>query len=81
MSGVESSMERLIIPLVNIPQPYRDYLWYNPLMHVTGLMRSGFYGTYEAEYVSVPYVTGISVLCLALGLVLLRRHHQDLLIR
>lgn len=64
-----------------IPQPYRDWLWYNPLLHVTALMRRGFYGTYDAEFVSVPYVTGIALACIALGLLLLRRHYQDLLVR
>jgi len=62
-----------------IPQPYNDYIWYNPLMHVVGLMRSGFYGTYDAEYVSVAYVMGISLSCMVLGLLLLRRHYRDLL--
>ncbi len=36
------------------PQPYRDWLWYNPLVHVIALMRSGFYSTYDATFVSVP---------------------------
>lgn len=71
----------VLIPFGSIPQPYRDYLWYNPLVHLTGLMRAGFYGTYDASYVSVPYVLGISLVCLSIGLVLLRRHHQDLLTR
>ena len=71
----------VILPLNAIPQPYRDYLWYNPVVHVVGAMREGFYPTYDASYVSVPYVMGISLICLAFGLLLLRRHHQDLLIR
>ena len=71
----------VIIPLAAIPNPYRDYLWYNPLMHVTGLMRRGFYGTYDASYVSVPYVMGIALICLALGLALLRGNYRDLLDR
>ncbi|MWD29897.1 sugar ABC transporter permease [Aquicoccus sp. SCR17] len=62
-----------------IPAPYDDYLWYNPLMHVIGLMRSGFYPTYDAIYVSVPFVLLCSLVPLALGLVLLRRYHTDLL--
>ncbi|MEM7238462.1 MAG: ABC transporter permease [Pseudomonadota bacterium] len=64
-----------------IPAPYADFLWYNPLIHVTGLMRRGFYSTYEAAYVSPLYVIGLSLVCLTLGLVLLRRHHRDLLTR
>lgn len=62
-----------------VPDIYGDILWFNPLIHITGLMRQGFYGTYDAPYVSVLYVAGLSLVCLALGLVLLRRHHRDLL--
>lgn len=71
----------VIIPYGAIPQPYREYVWYNPLVHLTGRMRSGFYGTYDASYVSPVYVLGIAMLCFAIGLVLLRRHYQDLLTR
>ena len=28
---------------------------------MVGMMRSGFYGGYRAEYVSVPYVIGIAL--------------------
>lgn len=67
--------------LETIPQPYQDYLWWNPLVHITGLARSGFYGTYDAPYVSILFVVSISTIGLALGLVLLRRHYRDLLLR
>ena len=62
-----------------IPQPYRDYLWYNPLIHVIGYMRSAFYGGYEANYVSPLYVFGLSLVLLVLGLVFLRRYHRDII--
>lgn len=64
-----------------IPEPYADILWFNPLIHVIGLMRQGFYSTYDAVYVSTLYVCGLSLVCMALGLTLLRRHHRDLLTR
>lgn len=69
----------VIFPLHLIPQPYQDWLWWNPLVHVVGQMRGGFYPTYDASYVSVIYVMGISGGCLAMGLLLLRRNYQDLL--
>ena len=62
-----------------IPMPYREYLWYNPLIHITGLARSGFYSTYEPDYVDPVYVLTVSLVSLSLGLVFLRRHHRDLL--
>ncbi|WP_090115020.1 ABC transporter permease [Limimaricola pyoseonensis] len=64
-----------------IPEPYSDYLWFNPLIHVLGLMRRGFYSTYDATYVSVTFVVGVSLTCLALGLLLLWRFHAELLDR
>jgi capsular polysaccharide transport system permease protein len=48
-------------------------------MHITGLMREGFYSSYRPDYINVPYVVGVSFICMAFGLMLLRRHHRDLL--
>jgi len=62
-----------------IPEPYRSYLWYNPLVHVIGTMRSAFYVSYEATYVSPAYVFGLSLTLLVFGLVFLRRYHRDII--
>ena len=64
-----------------IPLPYRDILWYNPLVQVVGQMRRGFYPTYDAAYVSYIYVFGLAVVFLAFGLVFLRRYHKELIHR
>lgn len=61
-----------------IPQPYRDILWYNPLVHIVGLMRRGFYANYDAAYVSLMYLTGVSMVCFLAGIVLLYRGHRVL---
>jgi len=61
----------------DIPTDYRGYVWYNPLIHVVGLMRKGFYPTYGADYVSVGYVLAIAMGCLFTGLLLLRFHPPD----
>lgn len=63
----------------SVPRPFQDYLWYNPLVHVIGQVRSGFYPTYEAEFVSLVYVFGLSLVLLTSGLLLLHRYHRDLL--
>lgn len=63
----------------SMPRVVQDILWWNPLMHLTGLMRKAFYPTYDANYVSVIYVLACAVIPLVVGLLLLRRHHQDLL--
>ncbi|MFT5865342.1 MAG: capsular polysaccharide transport system permease protein [Gammaproteobacteria bacterium] len=63
----------------NIPQPYRDYLWWNPLVHVVGQMRASFYPTYDSNYVSHSYLFGVSLITLLFGLIFLRRYHRDIL--
>lgn len=62
----------------SVPQPYRDWLWWNPLVHVVGQMRRGFFPTYEAAYVSAGYVFGLGGALTVLGLLLLGRHHRAL---
>ncbi|ETX13152.1 sugar ABC transporter permease [Roseivivax halodurans JCM 10272] len=62
-----------------VPLPYRDWLWWNPLIHVVGQMRSGVYATYDGSYVSYLYVFTISAVALATGLLLLRQYHRDLI--
>lgn len=61
-----------------IPEVYRDVLWYNPLVHVVGMMRRGFYSNYDANYISVTYVVGVSMMCMMAGLLFLHRSHRDL---
>lgn len=63
----------------SFPQPYRDWLWWNPLIHVTGAVRAGFYARYDAPYVHPIYVFALSALLLAAGLMFLRRYHSDIL--
>ena len=63
----------------SVPEPYRSWLWFNPLIHVTGLMREGVFATYDAHYASPVYVFGVSGVCLAAGLLLLGRYHRDII--
>lgn len=65
----------------DLPKLVQDILWWNPLVHVTGLMRAGFYPMYYASYASPLYVMTCAVVPLVTGLLLLRRHHLDLLNR
>ena len=62
-----------------LPGQAAALLWYNPMIHVTGLMRRGVYATYDASYVSVLYVSLFAVLPLLLGLMLLRQFNRDVL--
>ena len=62
----------------DIPQPYQDWLWFNPLIHVVGQMRRSFYPSYDGDYVSPIYVFALGLGLILVGLVLLLRFHRDL---
>lgn len=63
----------------SVPPAFQKILWWNPLVHVVGLMRAGFYGSYDAGYVSIPYVLGIALATFVLGSYLMRRHASALI--
>lgn len=63
----------------DLPELAREILWFNPLMHISGIMRSGFYPTYGATYASPLYVLGVSLVLMALGQILLGRYHREIL--
>ena len=62
-----------------IPHPWREVLWYNPLVHVAGQMRKALYPTYEADFVSPIYLFGLSAVALLMGLLLLNRSYRDII--
>ncbi|WP_415714061.1 ABC transporter permease [Roseibium sp.] len=53
-----------------IPPPYQGYLMWNPLIHIVGLFRKGFYPTYRASYVDMPFIVGLAVFSIVFGLIL-----------
>jgi capsular polysaccharide transport system permease protein len=63
----------------SLPPLAQEWLWYNPLVHGIGLMRSGFYAGYEPTYVSPGYVLGVAGGVFVVGAYLLRRHRSRLL--
>jgi len=62
-----------------MPPFAREILWYNPLIHIVGLMRTGFYSTYTGAYINMLYPLTVSLVTLTLGLILLGRYHRDIL--
>ncbi len=60
----------------DLPGHLKDLIWFNPLTHPVALMRSGFYGTYDAPSASPPYVFLLAACLLLVGLFLLRRHRS-----
>lgn len=65
----------------DIPRFAQDILWYNPLFHLTGLIRSGIYPTYSPDYISVTYVLSFGMTACAIGLLLTRRYNRVILMR
>ncbi len=63
----------------DMPRNIQEILWYNPLLHITGLMRVGIYPSYNPLYISDIYVLTVSLACLLMGLILLGRYHRDIL--
>jgi capsular polysaccharide transport system permease protein len=59
------------------PRYIRDILLYNPLIHITGEMRSAFYHSYPADYVSPAYVVGVSLVLGVVGLLFLWSYYRD----
>ncbi len=57
----------------------QDILWWNPVFHVTGLVRKGFYVTYHGSYISLLYGFGLSLLLTAAGLLFLRKYYRRVL--
>lgn len=62
-----------------MPKVVQDVLWWNPVLHLVGLMRRGIYVVYPADYVSESYVVTLSLGLLVGGLLLMWRRYRDLL--
>ena len=63
----------------SVPPAFQRVLIWNPLVHIIGVMRSGFYGTYDTHYVSYTYVLGVSLGLFVIGAWLMRRHASFLI--
>lgn len=62
-----------------VPLPWRDLLWWNPLIHIVGLVRRGLYPGYDAAYVSGAYVLALGLSLSLIAGIGLRRWHRDIL--
>lgn len=65
----------------DMPSLAQSILWWNPLLHGTGLVRAGFYPTYRAEYISLIYSYGLALVLIALGLIFMRATYKTILER
>ena len=68
----------VIIPISVIPQPYRQYVMYNPLVHGIESVRIGFWSTYHTENVDIWYLYSWVLVFLVTGLALYRVYETRL---
>ena len=62
-----------------VPPGLQAIFWWNPLVHVMGIMRAGFYSTYHPQYISYSYVLAVALGTFVIGAYLMRRHASLLL--
>lgn len=60
------------LPPAALTGPLGLILWLNPLLHITGLMRQGFYAEYSGDFIAPLYVAALAMTAIAMGLALLR---------
>ncbi|WP_246026715.1 ABC transporter permease [Paracoccus luteus] len=72
-------MSAVFFTYESLPNVAQNVLWWNPLVHLIGLLRRGVYGVYPADYVNILYVASIAVGLFLFGLLLLWRRYRDLL--
>jgi capsular polysaccharide transport system permease protein len=63
----------------SIPNYAQYFLWWNPLIHITALMRAGFYPIYEPSFVSPAYVIMFAAVPFIIGILLIRAMQGALL--
>lgn len=51
-----------------LPGAAQDVLWWNPLVHVVGWLRSGIYPVYDASHVSTAYPLALGTALIVFGL-------------
>jgi capsular polysaccharide transport system permease protein len=72
----------VILPMVNIPLPYRDILMVNPVAHGLELVRMGFFPHYHVvPGLSMGYLYFWGIASVFLGLVMYRRFAIQLVMR
>ena len=65
----------------SLPKFYRDILWHNPMIHITGSMRDAYFPYYHPQYVTPLYVYVFGAVPGVIGLMLLKRFHREILDR
>lgn len=74
-------LSNVIFLIESFPEPYSTWLEWNPLVHVTAMMRSAFYYSYHPDYLDIGYVFLVAAVPGVMGLLFLRRWYRDFLER
>lgn len=62
-----------------LPELAREILWFNPIIHVVGMLRHGIYLVYDPAHVSAGYVIVFSLILMTTGLFGMRATRARLL--
>ncbi|MBU2359080.1 MAG: ABC transporter permease [Alphaproteobacteria bacterium] len=63
----------------SMPRVVQYWLTWNPLTHVIGLVRKGFFPTYDGAFISLQYGYGFSLVLIVLAMIFLRAHYKTIL--
>jgi capsular polysaccharide transport system permease protein len=70
-----------LVLISDLPTWLFHILWWNPAAHVVAEVRHGFYPTYDASWINLPYVFLWCGITFVIGLVMLQRSVYDVLDR
>lgn len=63
----------------DMPPAIQDWLWYNPLLQIIGVMRQGLYISYDASYVSWSYLFTLILTIIAVAAWFVRQNQSRLI--
>lgn len=63
----------------SLPRQAQDILYWNPVIHVVGEVRKGFYPIYEGAYVTLGYVLGVAVFLFLAGAALISANRNEVI--
>ena len=69
----------IMFTLESLPPQIGSWMWFNPLIHVVGQARKGFYGSYEGTYISLMFVFCLSLGLFLTGSFLILRNHARMI--
>jgi capsular polysaccharide transport system permease protein len=70
----------VMFPIEFVPQPYREWLFYNPIVHGVEIMRGGFFPHYHVvREADLSFLLGFAVLTVFMGLALQVRYARKMI--